>query len=121
VPKKILLVDDLQTVLTLEQMLLGASYEYLTARNGSEAIVQARAGHPDLILLDINMPVMDGIESLRVLKADPKTAAIPIVMVTTRGELQNLERCRSLGSSGFLTKPLNRDSLQALVSQLVGA
>jgi len=117
--KRILLVDDTLTVLTLEQVLLGVEFEYVTAKNGADAIKRAIDKKPDLILMDINMPVMDGVESLRQLKADATTAAIPVVMVTTRGETENQERCRQLGCAGFLTKPLDRDRLQEMVRRIL--
>jgi CheY-like chemotaxis protein len=113
--KRILLVDDTLTVLTLEQVLLGAEFEFVTAKNGADAIKTALARKPDLILMDINMPVMDGVESLRQLKSDDATKHIPVVMVTTRGEAVNQARCRELGCDAFLTKPLERDRLQETV------
>jgi CheY-like chemotaxis protein len=119
VRKKILLVDDTLTVLTLEQVLLGPEYEFATAKNGADAIRAAGEHRPDLILMDINMPVMDGVESLRCLKADAATAAIPVVMVTTRSEAENQARCQELGCAGFLTKPLDRDRLQEMVRRVL--
>ena len=113
--KRILLVDDTLTVLTLEQLLLGAEFEFVTAKNGAEACKLAVERKPDLILMDINMPVMDGVEGLRRLKSDAATQAIPVVMVTTRGDSANQDRCRQLGCVAFLTKPLERDRLQETV------
>src|SRR3954451_11663050 len=97
VRKRILLVDDTLTVLTLEQVLLGPEFEFITAKNGADAIKTALDRKPDLILMDINMPVMDGMESLRQLKTGAGTKEIPVVMVSTRGETANQERCRELG------------------------
>jgi CheY-like chemotaxis protein len=117
--KRILLVDDTLTVLTLEQVLLGPEFEFVTAKNGADAIKTAVERKPDLILMDINMPVMDGVESLRRLKAEPGTREIPVVMVTTRGEAVNQERCRELGCDEFLTKPLERDRLVETVRRIL--
>jgi CheY-like chemotaxis protein len=117
--KRILLVDDTLTVLTLEQVLLGPEFEFVTAKNGADAIKSAVERKPDLILMDINMPVMDGVESLRRLKAEPGTREIPVVMVTTRGEAVNQERCRELGCDEFLTKPLERDRLVETVRRIL--
>jgi CheY-like chemotaxis protein len=118
--KKILLVDDTVTVTMLEKIVLGDGYDYAEARNGDEAINQARSMRPDLILMDLNMPVKNGIEGLRGLKADPSTAPIPVVIVTTRSEADARDLCRQLGCAEFLTKPIDRDELQATVKRLVG-
>jgi len=119
VRKRILLVDDTLTVLTLEQVLLGPEFEFVTAKNGADAIKTAVERKPDLILMDINMPVMDGVESLRRLKSDEGTKGIPIVMVTTRGEAVNQAKCRELGCDEFLTKPLERDRLVETVRRIL--
>ena len=117
--KRILLVDDTLTVLTLEQVLLGPEYDFVTAKNGADAFKTALERKPDLILMDINMPVMDGVESLRRLKSEAATKLIPVVMVTTRSEAENQARCRELGCDGFLTKPLERDRLQQTVKRIL--
>ena len=117
--KRILLVDDTLTVLTLEQVLLGPEFEFVTAKNGADAIKTAVERKPDLILMDINMPVMDGVESLRRLKSEAGTRDIPVVMVTTRGEAVNQQKCRELGCDEFLTKPLARDRLVETVKRIL--
>ena len=119
VRKRILLVDDTMTVLTLEQVLLGPEFEFVTAKNGADALKSAVERKPDLILMDINMPVMDGVESLRQLKSEAATKDIPVVMVTTRGEAVNQEKCRALGCDEFLTKPLERDRLVETVRRIL--
>jgi CheY-like chemotaxis protein len=117
--KKILLVDDTVTITALEKLLLGTDYDYLEARNGEEACAQARAEGPDLILMDLNMPVKNGIEGLRSLKADPATTHIPVVIVTTRSEVDAVSLCRSLGCADFLTKPIDGDQINATVKRLL--
>ena len=119
VRKRILLVDDTLTVLTLEQVLLGPEFEFVTAKNGADAIKTAVERKPDLILMDINMPVMDGVESLRRLKSEAGTRDIPVVMVTTRGEAVNQQKCSELGCDEFLTKPLARDRLVETVKRIL--
>src|SRR4051812_23709729 len=118
--KKILLVDDTVTVTTLEKLILGSEYEYMEARNGAEAVALARASQPDLILMDLNMPVKNGIEGLRDLKADSTTAPIPVVIITTRGEADARDLCKVLGCAEFLTKPINRIELTETVKRFVG-
>src|SRR5262245_38663810 len=100
--KKILLVDDTLTVTALEKIILGSGYDFIEARNGQEALDQARSHRPDLILMDINMPVKNGIEGLRDLKADQVTAHIPVIIVSTLGEEQSVVLCRSLGCADFV-------------------
>ena len=118
--KKILLVDDTATVITLEKVVLGAGYDYLEARNGDEALSRALESRPDLILMDLNMPVKNGIDGLRSLKAEERTAAIPVVMVSTRSEAPVVALCRSLGCADFVAKPIDRELLKATVRRCLG-
>ena len=120
-PKKILLVDDSSTVLMMEQMILShGRYELRTARDGEEAVVRARADQPDLILLDIVMPKMDGLETLRTLRGDGLTQHIPVIMVTTRSEAQSMETGYLRGCNDYVTKPVNGSELLAKVRNLLG-
>src|ERR1700722_10084492 len=91
--KKILLVDDSSTALAIERMLLGNSaYQIVVARDGREAVAVAATERPDLILMDVVMPHMTGIEACQALRDQDVTRAIPIILVTTRGESENLEK-----------------------------
>ncbi len=119
--KKILLVDDTVTVTTLEKIILGGDYDYVEARNGVEAFERALADQPDLILMDLNMPVKNGIDGLRDLKAEARTKHIPVVIVTTRGEATAQQLCRSLGCAEFITEPLDRVQLLVTVKKLLDA
>jgi CheY-like chemotaxis protein len=118
--KRILLVDDTVTVTAMERIILGDGYDYCEARNGDEALARALADEPDLILMDLNMPVKDGIGGLRSLKAEPRTRAIPVVIVTTRNESVAVETCRQLGCAEFVNKPIDRARLREIVRKLVG-
>src|ERR1044071_3634448 len=90
--RKILLVDDSATVLMMERMILASErFQIVTAGNGEEAHTRAREELPDLILMDIVMPKMNGIMACRAIKQDPATKHIPIILVTTRGEAESLE------------------------------
>jgi CheY-like chemotaxis protein len=117
--KKILLVDDTVTVTAMERIILGDGYEYCEARNGQEAVARALADRPDLILMDLNMPVMDGVAGLRALKADERTAHIPVVIVSTRSETDAVATCRGLGCADFVTKPIDRALLRATVKRML--
>jgi DNA-binding response OmpR family regulator len=106
--KKILLVDDSATTLMMEQMVLrGQSYQIVTAKNGREAVAAAEREKPDLILLDVVMPEMNGFEACRRIREQDATANVPIIMVTTKGEEQNVETGFESGCSDYITKPIN--------------
>lgn len=110
--KKILLVDDSATTLFMEKMLLESGpFDLITAQDGREAVDKALAEHPDLILLDVVMPEMDGFEACRTLRANQATAATPIIMVTTRGQEAHMESGFSAGCSDYVTKPINGTEL----------
>ncbi len=106
--KKILLVDDSSTALMIEQMLLSkAAFDIVTARDGREAVDTATRELPDLILMDIVMPHMTGLEACRALRAQESTKAIPIILVTTRGENESVETGFASGCNDYVTKPIN--------------
>jgi CheY-like chemotaxis protein len=106
--KKILLVDDSSTVLLMEKMILAKGpYEVVTARDGVEGVAKAKSEQPDVILLDVMMPNLDGLSACAAIRADEATAHIPIVMVTTRGEEHNIETAFRNGCNDYVTKPIN--------------
>lgn len=106
--KKILLVDDSNTVLLMEKMLLAnEGYALVTASNGREAVQKATAERPDLILLDVVMPDMNGFEACKQLRARDDTRDIPIIMVTTRSEATNVQIGFESGCNDYVTKPIN--------------
>ena len=106
--KKILLVDDSATTLMMEQMVLrGQPYQILTAKNGREAVVAAASEQPDLILLDVVMPEMNGFEACRRIREQEASRHVPIIMVTTKGEEQHVETGFESGCSDYITKPIN--------------
>jgi DNA-binding response OmpR family regulator len=107
--KRVLIVDDSPTALLWQRMLLQMEqYETLTAADGAEGVLVATRERPDLILLDVSMPKMDGIEACRALRAAPETADIPILMVTTHSEMDNVLAGFEAGCNEYLTKPLER-------------
>ncbi len=119
--KKILLVDDSSTVLLMERMILSKSeYDVVTAKDGQEGLEKAVAEKPDLILMDVVMPRMDGFEACRRLRELDQTKAIPVIMVTTRGELASLETGYASGCSEYVTKPINGLELLAKVRSCLG-
>src|SRR5688500_17089180 len=119
--KKILLVDDSSTILMMEKFILrNGPYTLITATNGEEAVQKAVAEQPDLILLDVIMPLMGGFEACRLIRENEVSKHIPIIMVTTRGEATNVETGWSSGCTDYVTKPINAVELVAKVRSLLG-
>jgi CheY-like chemotaxis protein len=120
--KKILVVDDSRTILMMQSMILRKGpYDVLVANDGAEAVEVALAEHPDLILMDVVMPRMTGFEACRLLRSHDETRAIPIILVTTRGEGDNVETGYASGCSDYVTKPINGAELLAKVRDQLGA
>ena len=114
--KRILLVDDSPTVILLEQMILqDEPYELHVAQDGLEALAKAAEQNPDLILLDVVMPKMDGFHVCRRLRESAATAMTPILMVTTRSEPGHIEQGYEAGCTDYIHKPLNGAELLAKV------
>ena len=113
---KILVVDDeAKNVKLMEALLSPRGYAIITAYNGQEALAQVKQEQPDLVLLDILMPVMDGFEVCKRLKDDPDTRLIPIVIMTALGQREDRIKGIEAGADDFLTKPINRDELLARI------
>jgi CheY-like chemotaxis protein len=117
----ILVIDDSGTSQIMARMILaslGAAVE--TARDGVEGLEQAEKLCPDLILLDVVMPRMDGFETCRQLRAREATRETPILMVTTRGEATNVEQGFALGCTDYICKPFNAVELLTKVKSYLG-
>jgi DNA-binding response OmpR family regulator len=119
--KKILLVDDSELILQMERMILQKnSYELVTARDGAEGVAKAIETRPDLILMDVIMPNLDGFEAVKQLRENPQTSNVPIVMVTSRAEAESLETGYETGCSDYIIKPIDSVELVAKVKSLLG-
>ena len=117
---RILLVDDVRLFLELEKSFLNlAQTEILTAANGEEALAIVRRERPDLVFLDLYMPVLDGAACCAAIKGDLELSATPIVMVTTGGKPEEVEQCRAAGCDGLLTKPIDRTAFLDTVSRFI--
>ena len=117
---KILIVDDEPDLLsTVEYRLKFADCQTLTACNGQEGLERAAAEKPDLILLDTNMPVMNGHEMLEQLRADPVLKQIPVIMLTARSESQDIAAASAHGVSDYVTKPFDFAALMAKIQTVL--
>ena len=113
---KILVVDDeLKNVKLLEALLLPRGYAVVKAYNGEEALQQVQQEQPDLILLDVMMPLLDGFEVCKRLKENDETRLIPVVIMTALGQVEDRVKGIEAGADDFLTKPVNRDELMARI------
>ena len=120
--KKILLVDDANTILMVERLALSKGpYDFVTAKDGREAVTRAEIEQPDLILMDIVMPNMNGIEAVRRLREREGTKAVPIIMVTTRAEAENMQAAFESGCTDYITKPISGAELLTKVQSYLGA
>jgi len=120
--KKILVVDDSRTALFMVTTILRKErYELVTACDGEQALEVALAERPDLILMDVIMPRKTGFEACRELKRREDTRSIPVILVTTRGEGENVEAGFQSGCNDYVTKPINAQELLSKVRDHMGA
>jgi len=118
--KTILVIDDeMQSVKLIGMLLQRRGYEIVAATLGSQGLEKARAERPDLIILDIMMPDMDGFEVCRHLRADPTTAAIPVIMFTAKTMVDDKVTGFQAGADDYLTKPVHPDELATRVEALL--
>jgi two-component system, cell cycle response regulator len=117
---RILIVDDSKTVRTIVRKALRViDCEILEANNGLEGLRVAAKEPPHLILLDVTMPVMDGVEMLKKLKADSALKTTPIIMLTSQGGRDNLLKIGKLGVHDYLVKPFKEEDLAEKVTRVV--
>ena len=118
--ENILVVDDEEDVLELVRYNLNKNgYSVLTAASGEDAVVKARAKLPDLVILDLMLPGIDGLEVCKKLKGDSKTERIPIVMLTAKGEEADVITGLELGADDYVTKPFSPKVLLARVKRIL--
>jgi CheY-like chemotaxis protein len=118
--KRILVCDDSKTFQQLERALLsGRGYDIIEASDGSEAVKKALEHVPDLILLDVQMPIMDGVQVLQFLRKDERTRHIPVIMITTIGRDLDKRLLTAGGASAVLHKPINGIALNRVVREML--
>ncbi|MCA9962986.1 MAG: response regulator [Anaerolineales bacterium] len=103
----------------LETRLGFRGYATLVASNGADGVALAKKEKPDIILMDMSLPVLDGWEATRRLKADPETAVIPIIALTAHALAEDLDRCLEAGCNSYETKPVNFNKLLSKIQSLV--
>ncbi len=116
---KILTVDDSKTVrIIIRNAFKRFDCEIIEASHGVEGLEKART-KPDLVLLDITMPIMDGLEMLGKLRADASLAGLPVIMLTAEGQKTTAEQAMALGATGYIVKPFTNDALIQQVTKIV--
>lgn len=119
-PSKILIVDDEPYMLRIiELSLRKGGHQLILGRNGREAVALARQEKPQAIVMDVLMPEMDGLQALRAVRQDPATSAIPVIMLTARGQILTRQEAEASGASLFLTKPFSPTQLLNEVERLI--
>ncbi len=116
---KILIADDLEDYHLLMKMLLGQAGQIMSAFNGAEALEIARSDPPDLIIMDLRMPVLDGFEAIRKIKGDPFTRGIPLLGVSAQAMAEDKIDCLSAGADGFVTKPVEMSTLRKEIRRVI--
>lgn len=120
--KRVLIVDDEPNIVTaLEYLLTKSGYEVAVADNGEEALVAVARARPDLVLLDIMMPRLNGYEVCRRLRERPEWAGIKIVILSAKGREVDVSKGLSLGADLYVTKPFSNTELVARINALLGA
>jgi two-component system alkaline phosphatase synthesis response regulator PhoP/two-component system response regulator VicR len=119
VPRKILAVDDEKHICRLVQVNLERQgYEVVTANDGKEALEKVQTERPDLVVLDVMMPYMDGFEVLQTLRRNPETRDIPVIMLTAKAQDADVFKGWQSGVDCYLTKPFNPMELIAFVKRI---
>jgi CheY-like chemotaxis protein len=118
-PRILYVEDNEDNVYMLTRRLKRHGFEVMTARDGEQGVAVARSEHPDLILMDLNMPVLDGWEATRRLKSAPETEAIPIIALSAHAMSGDRERALEAGCDDYDTKPVRIDSLMSKIRTLL--
>jgi two-component system cell cycle response regulator DivK len=118
-PKKILVVDDGEFNRDLMMQLLADDYTVLLAADGSEGLSKAEAEQPDLILMDLGLPRMDGWEATRRIKTSPRLRNIPVIAITSHAMVGDEQRAREAGCDDYLAKPIYEDELLRAIRRSV--
>jgi two-component system chemotaxis response regulator CheY len=120
--KTILSVDDSASVLQMVKLTLaGGGYSVVQATNGAEGLARARGGGIDMVLTDLNMPVMNGLTMIRELRKLPQCTGVPIIFLTTESTASMKQEAKAAGATGWITKPFQQAQLLAVIRKVLGA
>lgn len=120
-PKKLLIVDDAESMRGLISITLKSNgYEVIEASNGRDALTKMSGQKIDMIISDLNMPIMDGIEFIIQVKANAATKMIPIVMLTTESDQEKKEKGKQAGAKAWMVKPFKPEMLVDVVKKVIG-
>lgn len=120
VPKLVLTVDDASTIRKLVAFTLGkAGYQVVEAADGNAALAGLQRQPVDLVITDVNMPGMDGIELVRRIRALPSMRAVPVLVLTTESDPESKNRARAAGATGWIVKPFEPGQLLGVVSRVL--
>jgi CheY-like chemotaxis protein len=119
--KRVLIIDDEEAIQTVVQfgLRIAAQWDVLTASSGPEGILKAQSSQPDVILLDVMMPDMDGLATFQALQDHPQTQQIPIIFLTAKAQAAETRQFKDTGVNGVITKPFNALDLPAQISQIL--
>ena len=118
-PLILLAEDNEANIQTFQAYLSAYNYDVILAKNGVEAVEMAKDHHPDIILMDIQMPVMDGLQATRLIRADKNLAEVPIIALTARAMQGDEELCIAAGASAYLSKPVELEQLIGMIGQFL--
>jgi twitching motility two-component system response regulator PilG len=118
---KILVVEDEESLLKLESILFSSKgYQVTGVRDGKSALESIAADRPDVVVLDIMLPDLDGFEVCRAIKENPQTCTLPVIMLTAKKSSQDLERGKQAGADAYITKPFKSVKVLEVIEGLVG-
>jgi two-component system, chemotaxis family, chemotaxis protein CheY len=119
--KKILTVDDSPSIRQMVKLTLSnAGYEISEAGNGAEGLSKAQSSQVDMVVTDLNMPVMNGLGLIRELRKLPAYRGVPILFLTTESDPEMKKQAKAAGATGWITKPFQQDQLVAVVKKVLG-
>jgi len=119
--KRVLVVDDnLETVRLIEEALIVSGFDVASASNGAECLISIAKDRPDLVILDLSMPVLNGMEALRVLRNNPDTRYLPVIILTGRSNFEDFCDGWTEGANLYLTKPTRIGAVIAAAKWLLG-
>ena len=118
--KKILIVDDDPAIINLLQMSIKETYDVILAYNGKEALEKVNDHSPDLVLMDIMMPVMDGLEAMAKIKENPTTSTIPVILLTAKVQPKDVLEGYNNGADYYITKPFTSKELMNGINLCLG-